>query len=69
MQALLFAVLSSSTTDVASGHLPSGRLALPMTSLTDEFVVTKDNLHPTLHDLPDPVISNVTQRVSSGRKW
>ena len=40
-----------------------------MTSITEEFKVTKAKLHLTLHDSADPVISNVAPEVKSGRKW
>ena len=49
------------------GH--SSKLALPMTSITEEFKVTKAKLHLTLHDSADPVISNVAPEVKFGRKW
>ena len=49
------------------GH--SSKLVLPMTSITEEFKVTKAKLHLTLHYSADPVISNVAPEVKSGRKW
>ena len=60
-------VLCSLTSAALYGH--SSKLALPMTSITEEFKVTKAKLHLTLHDSADPVISNVAPDVKSGRKW
>ena len=52
----------------AALHGRSTKLPLPMTSPIKEFKATKSKLNLMLHDLTDPVISNVAPEVKSGRK-
>ncbi len=49
------------------GH--TTKLQLPLTSLVEEFKVTKARLVMTLRDSQDPVIKNVAPEVKTGKKW
>lgn len=50
-------------------YCSDSKLNLPLSSIVEEFMVTKVRCFISLRDSPDPVVRNILPNVKSGRKW